>query len=218
MDNIITQVSKLLSDDYKILIQSKSVTNLTPENKIILWNSEPLKVSPNIYEDFKEAIKKRGSKHYNRLDILEYCDFCVALLCCSNYSLNHNCVPTLQDRTFIAAWRGLTIVSATSNERVSSWINKYMYNRTSEGYQNTFAIAQYPFTVRNTIFTTSTNLSVKNKDTEIINSIDINEKAINLLDNKSYPEYNLQDKSSFTPEGQLDILRTAWNLSVKKIF
>lgn len=137
MESLSIRASKLLSGGYTILIHTALNDRLTNDNSILLWNNAVTDIDDETYTEFKESIKRRGSKFYTMSSILSYADFCISLLCCRHYSLNHNSVPLLSHKSFTAAWRGIDTVRQIGSERVKSWINKYMSGRSSIGYQIT---------------------------------------------------------------------------------
>lgn len=208
MDNLFNKVSELLDNSLRLTSHSSLTQNLINDHKSILWNDEPSSIDSLIYIELKNALKKRGSSFYTRSDILPYQDFCIALLSSSNYSLNHNTISSISDRSYTAAWRAINVVRDTANTDVSQWIDKYINGRTPTGYCNALGIS-----VRresNRLSNTSNSLPnyICSKDEYTLSSISIDELVVKI----PYYSDNGNSKlcifqSTYTPEGQLDDLR-----------
>ena len=82
----------------------------------------------------KCALCKRGSKFYTHSSTMCYVDFCIALLRARVYSLNHETVPAIPPKAFMAAWRAMNVIADTWNDSVAHWIRLHYTNRTSAGY------------------------------------------------------------------------------------
>jgi hypothetical protein len=87
MENLSVKLSSLLLPSTALVSQSALTQNLVGKDKVIIWNTEPLQIDDDTYLEFKEALKKRGFKFYTASQILPYSEFCIALLCSSDYSL-----------------------------------------------------------------------------------------------------------------------------------
>jgi hypothetical protein len=207
MITIFTTISKFISSDYILVRHSALTQNLVGSNNTILWNDSPCNVDLDIYDKFKEALKKRGSKFYTHNQTLPYCDFCIALISSNNYSLNHLSTPSIPPRTYTAAWRSLYIISSTADTAVKGWLSKYMSGRTASGYSTTHGIQ-----LDNNI---SPNIesSNENKSTEIVRDKNILDIALCSRKVIEIPYHNDGDidigvlHSTPTPECQVADLR-----------
>lgn len=134
MEDLSVKISRILASDYTLVKHTQLTHGLSNSETTILWDDEPSKISYITYKDFKESIKRRGSKFYNYNSILSYADFCMALLCARSYSLNHNSVPSINSRSFSAAWRGILTVKETGSDSLKSWLDKHIAGRSQIGY------------------------------------------------------------------------------------
>ena len=134
MEDLSVRVSKLLGEGYTLVKHTSLTQGLESSSHVILWNDQPSIVSPVIYKDFKDSVRRRGSKFYNSSNTLSYADFCMSLLCARSYSLNHNSIPSIPSRAFSAAWRGIITVMQVSSERVKSWLKDLLAERSALGY------------------------------------------------------------------------------------
>ena len=81
-----------------------------------------------------------NARFYTMTHVLPYVDFCIALLCSSSYSLNHDTATCIPPRVFTAAWRSIDVASKLSTGDVENWLKKYIKDRTGKGYANAFGL------------------------------------------------------------------------------
>lgn len=134
MDRIYSTVSSLVASDVRLLDLSMHTQSLVGMENVILWNKQAEDISPETYNDFVEAIKKRGMKYYKYSYVLSYADFCIILLYCTNYLFNHETVPLIPEKSYTAAWRALEAICTTGNDRVIKWMTNLLGGRNSAGY------------------------------------------------------------------------------------
>lgn len=206
MDNLFTKISKLLRPSTRIVLYSSLTQNLIGVEDVILWNETPLSIDTNTYAQFKEALKKRGCRFYELSQVLPYHDFCIALLCCSDYSLNHKVTPSISSRTYTSAWRSMAVIAST-NDNISEWLNKFRNERSNSGYTNALNIVLDNAIVA--ISTPSSNtVSPKLTIDEEIVAEACNSNSIVYIDYVGSNSSILPvHKTSSTPEGQLFDLR-----------
>ena len=215
MDEIFVRTKALIVPEVSLLVQSPATQSASGGSTVVLWSSAPLNISSSIREDFETAMKRRGAKHYPTSSTLSYPKFCIALLCCSRYGLNHTITPLVPARAYTAAWRGIEIVAATAKEEVRSWLSIHINHRSAEGYCSALGI--------NTITTDvgatgepSTNTSTKTRQDEaILSSVGADDKAVCI--DSSRGETSGIDSDSFTPEGQLMSLSAYYENKLRQV-
>lgn len=223
MDNIFDGVSKLLVPNIKLLEYTELTQNQVGRSDVVLWDKRPLSVSRNIYQEFIEAVKKRQQKYYFRKNILSYHDFCLALICCIQYSLNHTVTLCILDKGYSAAWRTIEVISSTASKDVKEWLNKYIADRSSTGYCNELRVVQDNATIFMSSSPTTTRSS-NNRDVEIISNIDRSTVITEITRMGDYDLTKVHDdigivfESTCTPEGQLYDLMSAHSLFNNRLF
>jgi hypothetical protein len=201
MDTLLTQLRVLIIPGVSLLIKSSTTQSFLGNSTTILWNPAPLGIDKEIREDFESAIKRRGAKHYSTTSVLSYSGFCLSLLCCSRYGLNHTVTPSIPARAYTAAWRGISIVAATAKSETRLWLNAYINLRSAEGYCSSFgmdiAIAETNVSVNNLPL----NSASVQQDQVVLASISAENKVV-CIDSTSGIS-DAVDSDSFIPEGQL---------------
>lgn len=220
LEHLINKIAQLLNDESGIVFHSDQTQNLINTKGTILWNSDPTNISEDIYNEFKDSLRGSTAKFYNMTNILPYVDFCIALLCASGYSLNHNVTKSIHPRVFTGAWRSIHVLSRINDGEVAKWLNRHIKGRTAKGYKNSFSLDMDAGTVP----VRTSALGKSNKRYEIKDFIE--ETAISaavsgkVVEIKHYGD----DKSSTPkvfystnmPEGQLTDLRIVHEMSMKK--
>lgn len=223
MDRLFTGTSKILDTCVRLVEHTALTQNEVGKEGVVLWTNRPLVLDSITYIEFKEALKKRQSKYYMHNHILSYPDFCISILCCLDYSLNHKVTAAIPSRTFTAAWRSMETIKGTGTDNVTSWIKEHMSGRTAVGYCNTLGVVLDNSTISMSV---GDNIGTRNniRDTETISSITTMDKIIKI------PRYNENDdnnennstgkvfSNSFTSEGPLYDLLNAYSLYNHKFF
>ena len=222
MEHIFTNVSKLLNTSTRLEVHSSLTQNLVGSENIVLWNTKPLSsIDTETYIEFKDALKKTGSKYYTLSTAFSYVDFCIALLSSLDYSLNHKVTKSISDRTFTAAWRSIYIIGNTGTNKVSSWVNSFIADRTAAGYCNALNVRLDNITI-STPFKEDIEIQDDSKDSDLLSSITTSDNVVRI------PYYNEDTSSTYqtgnifnstlTPEGQLYDLIVAHNAFNNKLF
>lgn len=214
MDKLYTSTSTLLTTQARLIEYTELTQHEIGKENVVLWNRQPLSVDSNIYDEFKVALKKRPCKYYMYNNKLSYSHFCIALLCCIEYSLNSKVTVAIDDKTFIAAWRAIEVISTTANDNVCTWIKKYIANRSAIGYCNALGIVLD----NNSIFSTlSEDVEVLDNENDINLIHNLNDSS-NLIKKIQYYTQEYEEntngkiwKTTQTPEGQLYDLQLAHN-------
>lgn len=208
MDKLFSKVTTIIKPGTRIELYSGLTQHLVGSTDVVLWNERPLQISESTYNEFKDIIRQKSCKFYALNKILPYHDFCIALLCCVDYSLNHKLTPHIISRTYASAWRTMSVIADTGTDDVKSWIRLYINDRTSIGYTNSLGeVLQRNNTLG--IRRLSNEMSEKViKDDEIISAACSTRDIIEISSTSSLPVSSIYLQSTSTPEGQLDILST----------
>lgn len=219
LEHLTSKISRLLNEESGIIFHSDQTQNLINSEGTILWNSDPTHISEDIYNEFKDSLKRSTAKFYNMTNILPYADFCIALLCASGYSLNHNVTKSIQPRVFTSAWRSIHVLSRINDGEVAKWLSRCIGGRTAKGYKNAFNLDMDAGTIP--LRTSAFGRSSKRYEIRDI----IEETAISAAmsgkveDIKHYGDDKLPTPKVFystnMPEGQLTDLRIAHEMSTK---
>ena len=204
MDKLYTTISKLLSSSTDLIQYSDLTQSQVGKPDVVLWNNEPSQVDKETYSEFKDAIKKRSNKYYLSKHVMSYPDFCISLICCTEYSLNHKVAASIPDRAFSAAWRTIGIVADTSTSRVCSWLKQFVAGRTCVGYCNALGLPQDNIVIYRE--SRSIKLTWDNShDVDLMSSVPIGIKAtkIGYYENSEDTSDAKVFQSTTTPEGQL---------------
>lgn len=215
LEHLVNKISRLLSKESGIVFHSDQTQNLIGSKETILWNSAPTDVTENIYNEFKDSLKKSTSRFYNMTNILPYADFCIALLCSSGYSLNHTVTDSIQPRVFTAAWRSIHVLSRINDGEMAQWLRRHIHGRTAKGYTITFNLDMDAGTIP--IRTSALGKSSRKYEMrDIIEEITFSGEIIDI---KHYGDDNLSTPKVFSstamPEGQLSDLRIAHEMLTK---
>lgn len=220
LQNLVSKISTLLSDGCSITLHSDQTQGLVGSSNTILWNDEPTHINEEMYAEFKEKLRSHNSRFYTMTNILPYADFCIALLCSSSYSLNHETAACVPPRVFTAAWRSINVTSGINTGEMASWLKRHAKGRTGKGYANTFGLDMDAGTIplRTPILSSSSrrfNLKDKVEETVIQASM-----SKDIVDIKHYGDDNLSTPkvwySTSMPEGQLSDLKIAHEMFRKK--
>jgi hypothetical protein len=208
MDKLFSKVTTIIRPGTRIEVYSALTQSLVGSTDIVLWDERPLQISESTYTEFKDIIRQKSCKFYALNKILPYHDFCIALLCCIDYSLNHKLTPDINSRTYASAWRTMSVIADTSTDGVKSWIKTYINDRTSIGYTNNLGeVLQRNNTLG--IRRLSNEMSEKViKDDEIISIACSSRDIVEISSDNSLAVSSIYLQSTSTPEGQLDILST----------
>ena len=219
LEHLINKISRLLNEESGIIFHSDQTQNLVNTKGTILWNSSPTNISEDMYNEFKDSLKRSAARFYNMTNILPYADFCIALLCASGYSLNHNVTKSIQPRVFTGAWRSIHVLSKINEGEIAKWLTRHLAGRTAKGYKNAFNLDMDA----GTIPLRSSGLGKSSKRYEIrdiIEDTSISAAMSNgVVDIKYYGDDKLPTPKMFystnTPEGQLSDLRIAHEMLTK---
>jgi hypothetical protein len=215
LEHLINKVTRLLNEESGIILHSDQTQSLIRSNHTILWNPEPANISEEIYNKFREVLKKSTSKYYNMTNILPYVDFCIALLCSSGYSLNHTVTKSMHSRIFTGAWRSIHVQSRSSSGDLAEWLQLHIHGRTAKGYANTFKLDMDA----GTIPIHTSGLGRSNRRYEVKDIIEDATLSGEVVDIKHYGDDNLPTPKIFystnMPEGQLADLRVAHEILTK---
>ena len=219
LEHLINKVFRLLNEESGIVFHSDQTQNLVDAEGTILWNSTPTNISEDIYNEFRDSLKRSTARFYNMTNILPYADFCIALLCASGYSLNHNVTKSIKPRVFTGAWRSIHVLSRINEGEMSKWLTKHLAGRTARGYKNAFSL----YMDAGTIPLRSSALGKSSRRYEvrdIIEDASISAAMSNgVIDIKYHGSDNLPTPKVFystnTPEGQLADLRIAHEMLTK---
>jgi len=179
MDKLLTTISKLLGISVRLVEHTALTQNEVGKENVVLWNKEASLLDSTTYTEFKDALRKRQYKHYMHSHILSYPDFCIAILCSLDYSLNHNVTVGIPDRTYTAAWRAMEVISGTSTNRVSLWIKEHIGDRTAVGYCNALGVILDSTSIAISV---AENIGIQNnlEDSELISSINTSDKVVRI--------------------------------------
>ena len=179
MDRIFIGTSKILATSIRLVEHTELTQNEVGKQNVVLWNNKPLSIDSATYIQFKDALKKRQSKYYMHNHILSYTDFCISVLCCLDYSLNHKVTTAILDRTFTAVWRAMEVISGTGIDSVSLWIKEHMSGRTAVGYCNALGIVLDNSTLSISV---GDNIKICNnmQDVKLISSIGRFDKVVEI--------------------------------------
>lgn len=206
MERLFGIITGLLKPSVKLRVYSDLTQHLVGSDNMILWNEDPSKIDRDTYNEFKEAIKKRGRKYYFHNNLLPYVDFCIALISCLGYSLNHTVILNISDRTFIAAWRTIKLISETGTDNVSRWLLPLTAGRSSEGYCSTLnvVLGNIPNIVDSGDINTENSEGIT-KHARILESLSLRENVTELKrDADSVDDIGFSvHRSRNTPEGHL---------------
>lgn len=215
LEHLVNKVSRLLIEESEIIFQSNHTQSLISSKEIILWNNEPIDITEDIYNEFRDSLKKSTAKFYNMTNILPYADFCIALLCSSGYSLNHTTTKSIQPRVFTAAWRSIHVLSRINDGNMAQWLREHIRGRTAKGYTNTFSLDMDAGTVP--IRTSS--LGKSDRRYEVRDIIEDASLSGEVVDIRHYGDDKLPTPKVFysttMPEGQLFDLRIAHEMLTK---
>lgn len=217
MDKLFTNIAKILKPGTRIEVHSNLTQHLVGAPDIVLWNNDPLTISQEAYIKFKEIIHQRNCKFYALNSILPYHDFCISLLCCVEYSLNHKLTADISVRTYASAWRSMRVIANTGPDVVKTWIRKYIGDRTSIGY--TTALGE---TLQRTTIPMQRRLSREMvekviADDDIISRACSSRRVIDIRNDDNCFASKIISKSTSTPEGQLDSLIVVHDIMKNKL-
>lgn len=138
MDSILTTIQADLTTGTRVELYSSQTQSLLGSKDVVLWNQTLAVMSDSTYAEFKQAMAKRYIRNYRLTSMLPYHDLCIALLCCTDYTLNQTTLLNSSHSMFKSAWRNITVVSGTATSAVRSWIETRLYGRSS--YKFTMAV------------------------------------------------------------------------------
>lgn len=220
LQSLVSKISTLLNNGSSVTLHSDQTQGLVGSTNTILWNNEPTCITEKLYNEFKEKLRSHNARFYTMTNVLPYADFCIALLCSSSYSLNHNITTSIPPRVFTAAWRSIDVTSKLNTGDMADWLKEFTKGRTAKGYANTFSLDMDAGTIplRTPILGKSSkrfNLRDRIEETVIQASI-----SKDIVDIKHYGEDTLSTPkiwySTSMPEGQLSDLKIAHEMLTKK--
>jgi hypothetical protein len=220
LENLVSKVSSLLSEGSTIVFHSDQTQTLVGACDTILWNDDPTHISEDVYNEFKDKLRNHTAKFYTMTNVLPYVDFCIALLCSSSYSLNHNTTASVQPRVFTAAWRSIDVVSKMNTGEMAAWLQRYIKGRTAKGYTNTFDLDMDAGTIplrTHVVGKPSKRFNLKDRIEEITLQAAASK---DIVDIKHHGEDQLLTPKVFwstsMPDGQLSDLRIVHEIMTKK--
>jgi hypothetical protein len=134
MAQIHTSTLALMEAGYTIVQQGSLTATSGTDTHAIVWSTQPAEADKQILTEFREAVRRRGSKFYTCSHILSYPDFCIALLCSRGYALDQSVTPKISHRAYVAAWRAIGTVGAIGSPGVRDWLRQHTAERTAAGY------------------------------------------------------------------------------------
>lgn len=194
MEDIFVKLSKVLVPSIRVVEYTELTQYEIGKDNVLLWNRLPLSIENTIYIELKEVLKKRPAKYYNHSSILPYHEFCIAMLCSLNYSLNHKITTDVTERTFTAAWRAIVVIANTGSKKISDWIKQYIQDRTPIGYCNELGISLDNAT--SLVCTNISNNTILNEDDcNIVNSICMYDEVTTISHYRDDENYNVSDNN-----------------------
>lgn len=189
-----------------ITLHSEHTQMLIEKEDVILWNMEASTMDSTAYDELCSSIRRSNTKYYSASTKLSYPDFCIALVCCVSYSLNHNVVEGLQHRAFTSAWRLLQSLSIAGGDNISGWLKKNIDGRSSMGYASMLGVEIEGATTARRKFR-----NVKDETlSDFLSDITLDNKAVRLGDEAGF------DRWSLVPEDELRILNVEMMLRKKE--
>jgi len=213
MDKLYTNIASLLSTKARLIEYTELTQNEIGKENVVLWNRKPLSIENVTYNEFKVALKKRPCKYYMYNNKVSYTDFCIALICCIEYSLNSKVTVGIEDKTFTAAWRAIEVMSTTSTDRVCLWIKEHIADRSAIGYCNSLGITLDNISLSTNI--SYNTLSINNiTDRELVDNILNTTNTIVKIQYYGEDEDNINNngkvwRTTQSPEAQLYDLQLA---------
>lgn len=219
MESIFTKISKILAPDVRIELYSPLNQHLINSNKVILWNEDIQTIDDDTYEKFRVAIKKgKTCTFYTLNKTLPFQDFCIALLCSVDYSLNHNTVPVVLQKSYMFAWRALVILADISDESVKVWLKKRLNGRSNHGYNNLLGVNTQNVINSNRRFSEGAAMTKFALDEDKISRACISKKLKDVIEDTPVTLSPIVSRVTATPEGQLVSLRIVHETLLNKGF
>lgn len=127
-------ISSLVNEGVTIPLYSEQTQSLIDRDDVVLWNTDSSTMSDEAYEELCTSIRKSSTKYYNSSSVLSYPDFCISLVCCVSYSLNHKVTNSIKERAYTSAWRLLEGLYIAGGDNISSWLKQNIGDRSASGY------------------------------------------------------------------------------------
>lgn len=207
MDKLLQTVSELLNKNTKLETYSSASQYTTDTSRTVFWNQSAASISPDIYQKLKDAVAKRVCNFYEINKKLPYYDFCIVLLCCIDYSANHETLSQVKSRSFKSAWRSISIIAATADKDLQDWINDRIQDRDAAKYCMAMGMSdQESPTVERRISLGKFNARY-DTDSSIVSRACSSKNIKEVGVDSSMTTSVLLNRITSTPEGQLDNLR-----------
>lgn len=207
MDNLFSNISKNISSKTKLELYTSLNQHLIGSSDVILWNKDFQVIDQDTYRKFSEAIYRKICTFYKLNAILPFQNFCIALLCSAEYSLNHVTMPLVREKSYLSAWRSMTVIADTGDDDVRNWLKARLNNRSSIGYSTALGI-----NVQNTSnivrkFSNSRKPTKFMLDEDKLSKACSSKKIKDIFQDTPVVVSSIIRQSTSTPEGQLDNLR-----------
>lgn len=141
LPELFSKISEFITAPTRLIVHSDLTQSMGTDPNTILWRTEPINtLTKELLSEFAIAAYKRKCTFYKvDEDKLLYHEFCIALICASQYGLNHNTMRNIPSRSFLSAWRTITVISQ-NNPELKNWLNKYIGGRDNKGYSNNLGV------------------------------------------------------------------------------
>jgi hypothetical protein len=203
MNNILVNLSKLVKPGVKIepYLSADSTIGIIPQT--IVWTGGIDQISPETYEKFRLSVKPKICRFYAHTSTLPYHDLCIALLYSAGYTLNHNNLISVQDKTCMSAWRSIGIMAENAHDDVKEWLKKNIKGRDLHGYSVTLNVNRQNVTITRQRFTNSINKTLKELDDDKLYRGCDKEGIVIITEDTVVNEEDKNARINNTPEGEL---------------
>lgn len=141
MEKLLTSVTGLLADPTSLVVQQHLTQSSSGHDDTVVWLATTAPPSDEVRNEMRSMVARRGSRYYTTGAILPYADFCIALVCCHGYTLNHNRTPQVPPRAYAAAWRAIQTAADVGTQAVKKWLDDNLRGRTAAGYAITHSVS-----------------------------------------------------------------------------
>lgn len=141
LPDLFAKISTFVKSNARLVVHSDLTQSMATDPNVVLWNTEPIDdLTKDLLKEFETAAYKKKCKFWSiPIHELRYHEFCIALICANRFSLNHNIVNRITSRSFLSAWRTITVISQI-NKALREWLQKHLGGRTNTEYSNNLGV------------------------------------------------------------------------------
>lgn len=143
MPYLMWRVQTLLRDGVTVVPYSEQTQGLVGSSDVVLWNQGTVSITEQAYSDLTTHIRKPSSGACNYSMSMSYADFCISIVCCVGYSLNHKMMKDPQEKAFVSAWRLVHTLSYVGGDELSSWLSSNLKGRYPMGYVSMVGVSGF---------------------------------------------------------------------------